>query len=143
MRALGSSGLLPPLVLLLALTACGREEPEAPASTRITTREASVSIETPVDAPDAAVLTFEIQTGRSFASFTVEEEFLARARQRLGINAGIAHTTGVTQDVAGSLKLRLDGDAVTVVGGSFTARLSALRPKLQSKIIFPFSVMNG
>ncbi len=128
MRTHWLSAVLPPFLLLLFPVGCDPDrQSEVTTSSAIRTGEAPASIEPRVDASDATVLTFEIETARSSASFTVEEEFLASARKRLGINAGITHTTGATRDVAGSLKLRVDGDSVTVLGGSFTANLSALR----------------
>ena len=128
MRTHGLSALLPPLFLLLSPVGCDPDcQGEVPASSAIRGGEAPASIEPRVDAFDAAVSTFEIQTARSSASFTVEEEFLASARKRLGIDAGITHTTGVTRDVAGSLKLRVDRDAVTVLG-AIAARLACAGP---------------
>ncbi len=80
----------------------------------------------PYPAPDAAGMrTFVIDPAASEASYTVEEEFLSGAVDKLGKILGDFTAIGTTTEVAGQLTLSVEG-APAVAGGDFTVDIQSL-----------------
>ena len=70
------------------------------------------------------VHTYALVPGESTASYIVNEEFLSRALDKLGIEAGKRVVTGSTNDVEGSITVDLDNS--TVSDSSITVNLTTL-----------------
>ncbi len=115
-------------IVLLILAACGTsdssqtadapaEEVEVAEPTEAPPEESTESAEEAEEAPadsNAAAATgmrtFTIVPEESSASYVVQEEFLAGALSKLGINAGDVEVTGTSSDVTGQLQLDLGSD---------------------------------
>jgi polyisoprenoid-binding protein YceI len=111
------------LLAALLLAACGGAAAPAPVPTA-----------TPAPAQPAAagsavegLRTFAIVPAESKASYIVDEEFFAAAREKYNIDAGQVKTVGSTQEIAGQLQLNL-GDLTAPLGDNrFTVRLDTLQ----------------
>lgn len=127
------------LVLSLALLAAcgGQTAPAAPAATSAPASDTAASDTAASDttASDTAapadtggalsgVHTYVLVPGESTASYIVDEEFLSRALDKLGINAGSVKTVGNTGDVEGSITVDLDNSSVS--DSSITVNLTGL-----------------
>jgi len=133
------------LILTMALLAAcsspsGSESAEAPAATAAPAEEnpaadaeseadASTEEEAPADDADAETAsgdasTFVVVPGESTASYIVNEEFLADALGKLGIEAGKKVITGSTGDVNGSLTIDLENR--TLSDGVITVNMTTL-----------------
>jgi polyisoprenoid-binding protein YceI len=91
----------------------------------------------PVPAPTAAPAataapapagfrTFTIVPAESKASYIVDEEFFADAREKYNIEAGQVQTVGSTQEVAGQLQLNLDDLSSPLGDNRFTVQINTL-----------------
>ncbi len=76
------------------------------------------------DAAATGGQTFVVVPGESTASYIVNEEFLAGALSKLGIEAGKTVVTGSTDDVEGSLTIDLANSALS--DGAITVNLTTL-----------------
>ena len=72
----------------------------------------------------SGVHTYVFTPGESTASYIVDEEFLSRALEKLGIQAGRVKTVGSTSDVEGSITIDLDNN--TISDGIITVTLTRL-----------------
>lgn len=124
--------LLMNIIVLAALTAC-TSSAAAPAEPTAVPAQAPAEPEAGVE---TAVLligsganetrTFVIVPAQSKASFQVDEEFLAGAFAKLGINAGLSDVVGSTQEVAGELVLNFSNPEL-VESGNFTVQTGLLK----------------
>lgn len=80
----------------------------------------------PVEIVPSGTRTFVIVPQESEAAYIVDEEFLAGAASRLGIQAGKVKTTGATSQVNGSLALDFGDSVPQLVSGDFTVDISTL-----------------
>ncbi len=120
------------LVLSLALlAACGGQNAPAPTSAPAAESADAGASDTAAPAESAGtgealsgVHTYVLVPGESTASYTVNEEFLSRALDKLGIEAGKKVVTGSTSDVEGSITVDLDNN--TVSDSSITVNLATL-----------------
>jgi polyisoprenoid-binding protein YceI len=110
------------LLVALLLAACGGAATPAPAPTT-----------PPAPAQPAAtgpvaegLRTFAIVPAESKASYIVDEEFFAAAREKYNIDAGQVKTVGSTQQVAGQLQLNLGDLAAPLGDNRFTVQLDTL-----------------
>lgn len=110
------------LLAALLLVACQGAAAPAPAPT------ATLAPAQPVAAGPAVegLRTFAIVPAESRASYIVDEEFFAAAREKYNIDAGQVKTVGSTQEIAGQLQLNL-GDLTAPLGDNrFTVQLNTL-----------------
>lgn len=70
---------------------------------------------------------FVVVPAESSAAYVVDEEFLAGALAKLGIDAGLQKITGSTNEVTGELQLKLDDPQNALVSGEFTVNLPSLK----------------
>lgn len=128
------SGLFTLLVLLLSvlLVACGGDTAEptaAPAAepagdaTDTTDDGATDTGNTAVSAE--GVQTYTVITDESSAAYIVNEEFLAEALEKLGIQAGEQVIIGTTSGVSGEIQLNFDNPD-PFVGAQFTVDMTGL-----------------
>lgn len=88
---------------------------------------------TPAPAPAATVApapegfrTFTIVPAESQASYIVDEEFFADAREKYNIEAGKTNTVGTTQEIAGQLQLNLEDLSDPLGDNRFTVQINTL-----------------
>ena len=74
----------------------------------------------------AGFRTFTIVPAESKASYIVDEEFFADAREKYNIEAGQVKTVGSTQEVAGQLQLNLDDLSSPLGDNRFTVQINTL-----------------
>lgn len=107
------------MALLVGLMACGsgpEETPDTEAAGLTAAEPTAEAVEAPVedtDRTDAEMRTFVIVPAESQAHYVVQEEFLAGALSKLGINAGNYVITGTTSVMEGELILNLETAAVS------------------------------
>lgn len=81
----------------------------------------------PTAAPaPAGFRTFVIAPAESKASYIVDEEFFADAREKYNIEAGKVQTIGSTQEIAGQLQLNLDDLSSPLGDNRFTVQINTL-----------------
>jgi polyisoprenoid-binding protein YceI len=96
----------------------------APAATDATTTTEAAGAAAPVA---AGLRTFVIVPAESTASYHVDEEFLADALDKLGIQAGKTKVTGSTQAIEGQLQLNLADLTQALGDNTFTVQMNTLK----------------
>lgn len=114
------------LLLLAALLLAACAGAAAPAPTPAPTTPPAPAQPAAADPPVEGLRTFVIVPAESKASYIVDEEFFAAAREKYNIDAGQVKTVGSTQEIAGQLQLNL-GDLTAPLGDNrFTVQLNTL-----------------
>jgi polyisoprenoid-binding protein YceI len=108
------------VVIAALLAGCTGAATPAPAPAPATAPAATAA-----PAP-AGFRTFAIVPAESKASYIVDEEFFADAREKYNIEAGQVQTIGSTQEVAGQLQLNLDDLSSPLGDNRFTVQINTL-----------------
>lgn len=112
-------------VMAVLLVACGGTA--EPTTVPATTPPEPEPTEEPVsDAPPSSVRTFVVVPEESQASYMVDEEFLADALSKLGIEAGKTVVIGTTPGVTGEIQLNLESTEL-VESAQFAVDMTGLR----------------
>jgi polyisoprenoid-binding protein YceI len=124
------------LLIVLLLAACGSatqpdvDEPTdtpIPAMEEATARPASEAATGAEGQGISGQHTYLIVSEESKASYLVDEEFLERALEKLGMPAGDAVVVGSTQEIEGELQLNLDDLSTPLGTNHFTVALTSLK----------------
>jgi polyisoprenoid-binding protein YceI len=108
------------VVIAVLLAGCTGAATPAPAPAPATAPTA------PAAPAPAGFRTFAIVPAESKASYIVDEEFFADAREKYNIEAGQVQTIGSTQEVAGQLQLNLDDLSSPLGDNRFTVQINTL-----------------
>jgi polyisoprenoid-binding protein YceI len=109
------------IVLIVLLAACGGTA-DTPAPVPTT---APVQEEAPAETNTGSARIFVVDPAESQASYIVNEEFLADALSKLGIEAGKKVVVGSTQGVTGEIQLNIDNPEL-VEAAQFTVDMAGL-----------------
>jgi len=109
------------LLALVLLAACGGSpEPEAPAP--------AADVPAPaVEPAQAGRVNFQVVSAESTATYIVQEEFMAGALAKLGINAGNSEVHGVSQAVSGFIQLDVANPANALGVNQFNVDMTVLQ----------------
>ena len=117
------STLFATLLMIVLLAACGGTETPAAAPTAAPAESAA-----PAPAPaEAGMVNFQVVTAESSATYVVQEEFLADALAKLGINAGKTEVRGVSQAVSGFIQLDVADPANALGANQFNVDMTVLQ----------------
>ncbi len=109
------------LLAALLLAACGGAATPAPAPAAHASPAGGRSAQRPrACAPSPSCLR------ESKASYIVDEEFFADAREKYNIEAGQVKTVGSTQEIAGQLQLNLEDLTAPLGDNRFTVQINTL-----------------
>jgi polyisoprenoid-binding protein YceI len=110
------------LVVGALLAGCSAAATPAPAPTTAP----AVATAVPAAPAPAGFRTFAIVPAESKATYIVDEEFFADAREKYNIEAGQVKTMGSTQEIAGQLQLNLDDLSSPLGDNRFTVQINTL-----------------